>query len=258
MSGRLPELSPSSIGDLACSKRYHTLRVLNLWPPKSAISAVARGSAFHGVMNSLYASRHEGGLDTRDIPALAREAVQRQSWPIGTALSEETARVENLVRTYLSSEDTEDIAATVGTETPVGFVFHHCDRPLAYIKATLDRVLVRPEEPETVIVKEYKTGQQRVELREALILLWCAKTRWPGFRYRLEYEWIDAEGTVERTVVTTDMVQGQLKLLVHSLLRVLNTPPHPEPGPKCQWCHLRSECQELADVSLGVDQNPFA
>ncbi len=258
MSGRLPELSPSSIGDLACSKRYHTLRVLNLWPPKSAIGAVARGSAFHGVINSLYASRHEGQLDTRDIPALAREAVQRQSWPAGTVLAEETARVENLARTYLRSEDPEDIATTIGTETLIGFVFHHCDKPLAYIKAMLDRVLVRAEEPDVLVVKEYKTSQQRVELREALILLWCAKTRWPGFRYVLEYEWIDAERSVERTVVTTDMVQGQLKLLVHSLLRVLNTPPHSEPGSKCHWCHLRAECQELAPVMLGMDDNPFA
>ena len=258
MSGRLPELSPSSIGDLACSKRYHTLRVLNLWPPKSAIGAVARGSAFHGVMNSLYASRHEGQLDTRDIPALAREAVQRQSWPAGTVLAEETARVENLARTYLKSEDPEDIAATIGTETSVGFVFHHCEQPLAYIKATLDRVLIRADALDLLVVKEYKTSQQRVELREALILLWCAKTRWPGFKYILEYEWIDSEGSVERTVVTTDMVQGQLKLLVTALLRVLNTAPHPEPGPRCQWCHLRPECQELAPVSLGADENPFA
>lgn len=157
-------------------------------------------------MNSLYSSRHEGGLDTRDIPALAREAVQRQSWPSGTALAEETGWVEYLARTYIRSEDPEDIAATIGTETVVGFVFHYCEQPLAYIKATLDRVLVRSEEPDTLVIKEYKTGQQRVELREALILLWCAKTRWPGFRYVLEYEWIDAEGSVERTVVTTNMV----------------------------------------------------
>lgn len=258
MSGRLPELSPSSIGDLACSKRYHTLRILNLWPPKSAIGAVARGSAFHNVMNSLYSSRYEGQLDARDIPALAREAVQRQSWPAGTTLAEEAARVECLARTFLASEDPEDVSATLCTETAVGFVFHYCNKPLAYIKATLDRVLVRAEEPDVLVIKEYKTTAQRVELREALLLLWCAKTRWPGFKYVLEYEWIDAaEGSVLRTVVTTDMVQGQLKLLVGSLLRVLSTPPVAEPGPKCQWCHLRPECQELAPVSLGVDQNPF-
>ncbi len=258
MSRRLPILSPSSIADLNCGKRYHTLRVLNLWPPKTAISAVARGSAFHGLMNSLYANRFEGQVDTRDIPALAREAVQRQMWPVGTVIAEETARVEKLARTYLQSEDLEDITATISTETTIEFVYRHCGKPLASIKATLDRVLVRPEQPEILVIKEYKTTAQRVKFREALILLWCAKTRWPGFKYVLEYEWIDSEGSVERTTVTTDMVQGQLKLLVHSLLRVLSSPPVPEPGAKCQWCHLRPECQELGAVSLGVDENPFA
>lgn len=257
MSGHLPILSPSSISDLTCKKRFHHLRVLNLWPPKTAISAVARGSAFHGLMNSLYANRFEGQVDTRDIPALAREAVQRQMWPGETVLKDETARVEHLALVYLQSEDPEDIPATICTETTIEFVYWRCGKPLASIKATLDRVLVRPEQPETLIIKEYKTSAQRVELREALLLLWCARTRWPGFKYVLEYEWINVEGTVERTTVTTDMVQGQLKLLVHSLLRVLSTPPVPEPGAKCQWCYLRPECQELGAVSLGVDENPF-
>lgn len=256
MSGRLPVLSPSSIADLVCGKRYHHLRVLNLWPPKTAISAVARGSAFHGLMNGLYANRSEGQVDTRDIPALAREAVQRQMWPAGTVLKDETARVEHLACTYLKSEDPEDVASTICTETTIEFIYRHCEKPLASIKATLDRVLVREEG--VLTIKEYKTTPQRVELREALLLLWCAKERWPGMKYQLEYEWIDVEGTVERTIVTTDMVQGQHKLLIRSLLRVLSSPPVPEPGAKCQWCHLRPECQELAPVSLGADQNPFA
>lgn len=260
MPARLPELSPSSVSSLSCAKRFHELYVLKRWPPRTAISAVSRGSAFHQTLHSLYSGRYgDGELDTPAIPALAAEAVRRQEWPEGTSRADEVARVENLVRIYLASEDPSEVLGTVSTEETIGFMFHHCDQPLAFIKATLDRVLVR-EDPGLLIVKEVKSGSRRgaVELREALILLWVARVKYPGFRYQLEYEFVDPEeGSVEREIVTTADVKGQLRLVVAALLRVQDGPPVAEPCQKCSWCHLRPGCQDLPPVRLGDTDSPF-
>ena len=254
----LPKLTVSSRGDLQCSRKWHDLRVTKGgWgPPRQFPASVGRGSALHSCLQSLHAARWENELPMADLPTHARQAAYSARYGPGVSRDAEAEIVEEMARLFLANQDTEDISAILALETQIEFDYIFKDEPLARISATIDRVLCRQESPTTLIIQDFKTTKQRLDLAECFILLGCAARKWPAYdAWQLELIWIDLdEGQVAVDVIPHRLCRGQLKLLTSALLRVKHMEPTPEPSVEtCKWCPSRERCQALPDFLLDSD-----
>ena len=254
----LPKLTVSSRGDLQCSRKWHELRVTKQgWgPPRSFPTSVGRGSAFHSCLQNLHAARWEDKLPINDLPTYARQAAYSARYGPGVSRDTEAEIVEEMARLFLNNQDPEDVAAIIALETQIEFDYFYKGQGLARISATIDRVLCRPESPRTLLIQDFKSTKQRLDLSECFIQLWCASRRWPDYdAWTLELVWLDLdEGQVTVDVIPHRLCRGQLKLLTAALLRVKHLPPTPEPSVEtCQWCPMREECQGLCEVRLDDD-----
>ncbi len=257
----LPRLTVSSAQDLDCSKKFYELRVSKLgWGPRRGFPAsVGRGTAVHDTLRSLHAGvvapSWDGVLPMEDLDAMAREATWRARYEPGTDRDEEAARVTAAVRLFLDNQDPEDLWAILALETQIEFDYVYRGDPLARISCTVDRVLCRPDQPQRLVIQDFKTTVPKISLRESFIALWCAKKRWPDYReYVLEMIWIDAEEwqvTVE--TITTDQLAGQKRIITALLQRALRQPPVAEQGPACTFCCIKERC--LGGLPAAQDEN---
>jgi hypothetical protein len=256
----LPLLTVSSVGDLlGCSKKYHELRVLKRWPKGRKVpSSVPRGSAWHEALRALHAARWEGKLPLADVEAFAQTAVHAARYDREIDKSYEVKRVVEMVKLFCDNQDEEDIAAIIALETQVEFDYKFKGQRLVRIAATIDRALIRPESPSILVVQDYKSTRQQVNLAECFILMWSASKKWPGYEYILELIWVNAEEEqVVIDVVRADVVRNQHKLITTALLKRLTVAPQAESGPACTFCPLRDGCQGLPAVDLAEDEVPF-
>lgn len=264
----LPLLHPSSVSDLlGCSKKYDELRVKKHWPagrPGPPVT-VPRGSAWHETLRALHAARwtDENGvchLPMSDLEGYAESAVMAARYGRDVDRALEVQHVMGMARLFVENQDPEDIAdgVIVALETQVEFDYYFKGEALARIGATIDRVLIRPDLPGVIVVQDYKSTRQVINLAECFLLIWCAAKKWPGYDYVLELIWVDAEdGTVTNDVISADMVRKQHKIITTALLKRLTTPPVAESGPACTFCPLRDSCQGLPAVDLVEDELPF-
>lgn len=262
----LPLLTVTSVGDLlGCSLKYETLRVQKHWPKgrKPPPPTVPRGSAWHETLRALQAARWTDEeqvcqLPMSDLEGYAEGAVMAARYQRDVDRVIEVERVMAMTHLFVGNQDPEDLEAIVALETQVEFDYKFKGQALARIGATIDRVLIRPDRPGTVVIQDYKSTRQCINLAECFLLIWCAARKWPGLEYVLELIWVDAdEGTLTVDVVTADMVRRQHKILTTALLKRLSTPPVAESGPACTFCPLRDSCQGLPAVDLVEDEVPF-
>ena len=262
----LPILHPSSVGDLlGCSLKYETLRVKKQWPKNrpGPPASVPRGSAWHETLRALHAARwtDQGGnchLPLSDLEGYAETAVHAARYDRSVDRELEVQRVMGMARLFCDNQDPEDVDAIIALETQVEFDYSYKSQKLIRIASTIDRVLVRPATPSLLVLQDFKSTRQSVQLAECFILIWCAARKWPGYEYVLELVWADAEeGTVTVDVITADMVRPQHKILTTALLKRLTTPPEAQSGPACCWCPLREGCQGLPAVDMREDEEPF-
>lgn len=260
----LPKLTVSSRQDLACSKKWHILRVSKTgWgAPRTFAPSVGRGLALHATLAALHAARWDGNLPMGDLPTFARQAAFAARYGPEVNRSAEAETVEEMARLFVDNQDPEDVSNILALETQVEFDYYFRDEPLARISSTLDRVLCRPEAPEKLIIQDIKTTKQRLDLGECFLQLWAAKRKWPGYEsYDLELLWLDLESSsVMVDVIPHRMVRGQLRLLTLALLRIRDLPePLAEPSVEaCRWCPARESCQSLDPVRLdGGDADVF-
>ncbi len=186
-----------------------------------------------------------------DLEAYAETAMYAARYDRDTDRAVEVARVVEMARLFVDNQDPEDIEAIIALETQVEFDYCYKGERLVRIVATIDRALIRPSNPGTVVIQDFKSTRQCVNLAECFLLIWCAARRWAGFEYVLELIWIDAEeGTVTVDVITANMVRKQHKILTTALLRRLNEEPVAEAGPACTFCCIRDKCQGLPAVDM--------
>ena len=255
----LPRITPSSVGDLECSKKYWKLRVQKEWPKREPLEAVAHGNAVHKVLRQVYLRRANSEPDMRNLRALAEGAVGGERYPEGYDHSRAVKRVIDAVGGFVNSDDYEDVDGTIALERQVEFPFIRHGEPLYLVSATLDRILVRASRPTQLVVRDYKTTAQRINLQEAFIILWVAKRAYPDFEsYALEYDWLDEENRVKRDTIPGTQLRGQHRIITEAAVRVLTaTEHHAEPGACCTYCPLRVECQRLDPVEIEEGEEIF-
>ena len=262
----LPLLHPSSVADLlGCSKKYDELRVKKNWPKgrPGPPASVPRGSAWHETLRALHAARwtdQDGNchLPLSDLEGYAETAVHAARYDRSVDRDLEVQRVMGMARLFCDNQDEEDIAAIIALETQAEFDYSFKGQRLIRIASTIDRALIRPSRPNFVVIQDFKSTRQTINLAECFLLIWCAARRWPGFEYILELIWVDSEeGQVTVDQVTMDMVRRQHKILTTALLRRLDEEPVAQAGPACLWCPIRESCQGLPAVDMEDDEVPF-
>jgi len=260
----LPKLTVSSIADTSCALKFQRLRIDKTgWglkregPPVT----VPRGKAVHDALLFLHQNRWEDQVPMHKVNTLAQQAVQAARYERGVDKDGEVKRVVEAVRLFCDNQDAEDVLSIQALETQIEFDYKYKGRKLVRMSATIDRVLVRPTMPRRLVVQDYKTTRQKIDLRECFLLLYCARQKWTEYdEYVLEMIWIDVEEhQVLMDVIEARHVSGQLGLITAALLRILDNEPIPEPGPQCTFCPMREGCQGLDAVDLDDDEvdNPF-
>lgn len=249
----LPTISPTSIRDLmTCGKRFHELRVMKHWPARNMdfSPTLEFGIAFHKVLASVYAPHQRPLPHLEHLGAVIRTAFFARQYPNEAVREAEMERCTQVLCAYIAQD--EDIDATIAVEQSGAFVVTHEGNPLFLLSARLDRILVRDSHPCTLVVRDYKCARPSVSLMEAYVLARTAKLLYPNYKHVvIEFDWIDATGSVERSVVPTSDLKGIDAVVRSRALKVFSTPtPLPEPGEACFACPLLSQCQPQQTVTL--------
>jgi len=254
-----PRISPTSVGDLSCAKRFHTLRVLKQWPPRDPLSFASFSLAFHDLIGRVYDPANSPAPSLTHLDTWSRQAFKKHRYADEGAREEDRARCLRMVRGYVAQDDIEDAEGTFATERFLEFDFNHDDELLFILSGRLDRVLVRADEPDVLIVRDCKLSRPKVNLEAAYVTLLLAKLGYPGYRtYRAEFDFIDEGGRVDREVVTVADIKGMHRAIMERARRVILNPDKPaEPGERCQFCQLRPTCQPHLSAAINVDTDIF-
>lgn len=249
-----PALTPSRLGDLTCARRFHALYVLGTQAGQRRFGN-GFGAALHDVLARLYDRRlganipHLSHLEpfTRVAAAAHADTAEQRD--------ELAASIKDAACGYVGNDDdlpeetlaVEQIAEasllTLGGNAPI------------LLRARFDRLVCRQSQPDTLVVRDYKTGRRRGCLEEATIMLAVARAAFPKYAsVVLELDWIGDGGRTERQIVRPSDLKGIYPYLRQRALLVYGLPPDsvpaPEPGVQCEYCALRSTCQPGTTLSL--------
>ncbi len=248
-------LTCSSVGDLACPKKYKLLRIERAWPSRDVLLPVAHGKAVHAALRDIYTDRSGGDLDLTNLEAVARGAVRNTWYPRDIDREAQVQRVMAAVRGFVQADDYEDIEGILGLEVQGEFEVRVRDgdtgevRVLCVISSRLDCALSRASSPDTLVIRERKTTAQRVDLRECYIMMRVAKKKYPDYKQVvIEFDWLDPEDNrVVRDTITQREVAGQHRIVMGLAYKVLTATEYPAvPGEQvCKFCPHRTSCQSL-------------
>lgn len=255
----LPILSPTTVPDTICQKKFWTLRVLKRWPPRPPLSFSGFGKAFHAIMKGVYDPQDAPLPNMRDLDGLAKTAFWSTRYTDPAAREEDKARCIRMVRGYVEQDDELDALGTIAVEELGEFDFDRDGGILFRLSARPDRLIVRTDEPAHLYVRDYKTSRPKIDLEEAAISLWVAKLLYPDFKqYTMQFDWVDEGGRVDRDTIETCDVRGVLPRVMRRFLRILDSPDHPaEPGEACFFCALKPTCQPQQGQALDLSVDVF-
>ena len=258
----LPRITPSSVGDLTgCGKRFAETRILRNWGSNNREfpESVAHGTAVHAVLRDVFSDRQGDVVNLANLSALSRSAVYIGRYPKGFDREAAVDRVMEAVCGYVRSQTPEDVVGTIRCEDQIEFPFSWEGRPLCMISATLDRVLVRPDQPTRLIVKEYKTTRPKINLQEVFIALFSARRAYPEYKtYAMEIDWIADDGTVSTDTIDGRELRGLHPVIFRAAVRVIHEKQwDASPSSLCTFCHLRPECSQLQVVEMNDGDEVF-
>ena len=245
-----PTITPSNAKYLDCLKKYHTLSVLKQYPGTRAQSpALVYGEAVHDVLRGVYKPNPtRPAPHMRQLQQLIQAAFLRQPYRQDADREWDMRRCERLVRRYV--EQDEDATYTLAVEQQAARMI--CVDDLRYrLSARLDRLIVRPHQPEIMVVRDYKVGSSRsLEEYQCLINLAVAKILMPGYQaYTLEIDVLCDEEGVQRTVYHSRQYKGMIQLLHDRVRRYTDAMAYPaEPGSACVYCPLLATCQPETEI----------
>ncbi len=260
----LPKITPTSVLDLACPAKFWTLRVLKQWPPRQPNSFGAFGKALHSVLRDVYDPSSPARPDTANLDMYIDNAMREHRYADKAAEAADTRRISQMVRGYVAAEDDEDHADALGTISVERLLEHkiiYQGTPLFVLSARLDRLIVRPDEPNVLIIRDYKTGNSPVPLESSFCQLWAAKLKF-GKRFdsfRLEIDQVDNDGRIERRVVEPCQCRGVHRWIMERAAAVLTATEHAEEPSQqaCTWCCRANDCPAVQGGTARLEDDPF-
>ena len=250
-------ITPSAVNDLQCALKFKTLRIDRIWKKRDAILPAAHGKAVHLVLQNVYANRVGGTVDLSNLEALSRGAVRNTWYPKDIDMETQVRRVMAASRAFVDADDEEDIAGILDLERGGQFEVKMEGQVLCVISATLDCLLVRASRPDTLVLREWKTTAQRIDLKECFIQFWIAHKMYPAYKQIvIEFDWLDEEDRrITRDTVTLREIKGQRQIILGMAYKVLTATEFPaSPGSVCCYCPRREECQSLPAEDIRENQ----
>ncbi len=252
----LVQLTPSNVRELSCVKRFKTLRIDKNWPRRTSNRSAQFASGWHKVMMHVFDPRAGAGPHLEDLSAEIRDAFAVVSYASKIERQEAWERCERMVLGYVEWER-DDPSTTIATEKQGKFAFFHAGEPLYEVFGRLDRILVRDDQPDVLVVRDAKLFSRECDLFEGFLTLLTLKCMYPAYkRYVLEIDTISEDAEVRREIITSADVKGIHKLVWKRLQRVLNSDAYDaEPGDGCKFCPLQPTCQPAIEIE--VDASTF-
>jgi PD-(D/E)XK nuclease superfamily len=255
-----PDLTPSRVASLACLKRFHGEHVLRATPRQPFAQALEFGLLVHDMLKSVYNTRDSTPPRERDIEAIGGQAILWRRYPDPALRDADLGRAIGVVRAYLA-QDQDVSATTIDVERDRRCTLKSTSlRPLK-LGARFDRLIVRNDSPDQLVVRDYKTGAPgRVELHGACIMLAVACSLYPQYPNPVvEYDYLNEHGLAERIVVTFANAKTVWPELSARAVQVYSATSFPEePGDHCLLCPFRPECQPDLIVELDDLDRLFA
>ena len=130
------------------------------------------------------------------------------------------------------------------------------------LSARLDRLIVRQDEPQVLVVRDYKSGGSPAALETSFLQLWAAKLTFRDryANYRLEIDYIDSDGRIDRDVILPSHFKGVHRWIMDRAAAVLLGTEHfEEPSQQtCTWCPLSATCPAVQGNIARLEDDPFA
>ncbi len=249
----LPVISPSVLRDMECPKRFQQLRMLHRWPESHTPRQVQFAAAFHKTLQQLYLpdNRHGEMVSLESVDQIAHQAFKYSKYEHKSDKEEDVLRCSLMARSYIASDDPEDIAGTMYVEWQDGTDITTENGTRVHLTAKLDRVIVRHDsDPNTLRILDYKTGKPVTDYMEAFVACWVAKRKFPQFKsFVYSYDWIDNTGRATREELHSAELKGYHKILLRKIEWLFADPAFPAvEGEACTFCPLRLSCRSTSVV----------
>lgn len=240
-----PNLTPSRAGDLVCRKKFYELHVLKSGPGEAFSQALVYGQAVHEVLKRVYGPVARVPVQQANVEGIVSRVFATYVYPDPADREADRLRCYALAQAYIASD--QDAEATIAVEA---FKSTSLSNSLGQLILTLgarfDRLLVRPTEPDCLVVRDYKTGKPGpADMQAACLMLAIARKQYPQYKTCLiEFDWVGAAGLMQRITVTLGEAKEVWKDLKAAAMSVYFATDFPaEPGEHCQFCPLKPGCQ---------------
>lgn len=245
---RYPNLSPSRLPALACLKRFWEEHLSGRRRPQEFSRPLAYGSAVHTALKRLFDPAVPLPFWDRNLDAIVRQAVQEQGYPNSEWLDADLADCLSVVSAYLDKAGRNE--ETLAVELFDSVTLQCEGRPIT-LSARFDRLVVRSNAPDRLVIVDYKTGSCAMPADAACIMLAVAKARRSGFGdYVVEYHRLAPDVVFEPEVITVAQAKATWPALLARIRRVWNAVEFPpEPGEHCAFCPVRDQCYPLVSIS---------
>lgn len=255
----LPNLTPSRVTALGCRKRFHAEFVAKSLPHEEFSPQMAFGTAMHQALQWLNTPINPVPPADRDIAAIVRRAFLQQPYSDASLQEEEIVRALPMIGNY--HRQTVGGDQILGTEIFAQFSLSTSSPRKAVFGAKFDILLARQDKGTVLVIRDYKTGQQRgVNLESACIMIAVAKAKLNEFKrvyglpfadVVLEYDYISSNGLARRVALGVNNVKELWPDLRDRAQVVYSSTEFPaEPGDYCPRCPLLESCRPDQNVDV--------
>lgn len=255
-------ISPSTIAYTQCALKFDRLVRQRKFARSGATSPVMRyATAVHSALRMLYdpalgTPAHTGQLDF----ALRTAFAGQPTYQSDEDRQYDIRRARRLLLRYLD-EDEDDAPCTIAVERQCSYPVRVEGAVLFEATARLDRLLVRPSAPDTLVCRDYKVSSSRpLDIEAVWLNLASARAQFREAGYKhwtLEVENLTDDGTERCTYHSADL-KGVVTLVVERVQRHLGaTEVIPTPCEACHFCQVKPECPAHANAIVDVADMDF-